>query len=319
MVDSILKPGQNRDRRDLKGFGSAISAISAFQSAVALVTVAIIAGFLPLRAQQTPASRLILAAVNDAQGRPLVDLDPDEFVISEDGQRCEIVASYDADYPVVVLIDNSAEAQKDLEAIRSAVSRFLSRLGDRFVAIGTLTDPPTLLTSFEDERPAVLARLEKLTASPTSVLMPIEAIALATSKVRENGSPFSAIVVVSAHAIDATKPQNTGLLPEIFDSGAMVHVISRISPAAAPGRAPAPRPADLLRDLADQTRGNFTTVFSPPSYSVALNNLADRLGTETMVEYFAPSGSTAPGEVQIGVRIPGAQVRGLRVSKWALQ
>ena len=289
------------------------------QSAVALVAAAIVAGSLSVRArQQAPATRLLLASVNDAQGRPILDLDPDEFVISEDGQRCEVVASYDADYPVVVLIDNSADARNDLEAIRSAVSRFLSRVGDRFVAIGTLTDPPTLLTSFEDERPAVLARLEKLAASPTSVLMPIEAVALAASKVRQNGSPFSAIVVVSAHAIDATKPQNTGLLPEIFDSGAMVHVISRTSPAAAPGRT-AGLPPDVLRDLADQTRGNFTTVFSTPSYGVALNNLADRLGTETMVEYFAPPGSTAPGEVQIGVRIPGAHVRGLRVSKWALQ
>ena len=80
----------------------------------------------------------------------------------------------------------------------------LDKEGEPIVSNG----PPTLLTSFEDERPAVLARLEKLTASQTSVLMPIEAIALATSKVRENGSPFSAIVVVSAHAIDATKPSS---------------------------------------------------------------------------------------------------------------
>ena len=62
----------------------------------------------------------------------------------------------------------------------------------------------------------------------------------------------------------------------------------------------------------------FNTVFSAPSYGVALNNLADRLGTEMMVEYFAP-GTAAPGEVQIGVRIPGAHVKGLRVSKGALQ
>ena len=285
------------------------------RSALALIMAAIVAGSLPVRArQQTPASRLVLASVSDAQGRPIVDLDPDEFVVSEGGQRCEVVASYDADYPVVVLIDNSSDT-RDLEAIRSAVSRFLSRVGERFVAIGTLTNPPALLTSFEDERPAVLARLEALAASPTPELMPVEAIALAAAAVRQNGSPFSAIVVVSAHAIDATQSQNTRLLPEIFDSGAIVHVISRTSPAGVPDRTAPRLQADLLRDLADQTRGNFTTVFSAPSYSVALNNLADRLGTETMVEYFAPTGAAGPGEVQIGVRIAGAHVRGLRVSR----
>ena len=73
--------------------------------------------------------------------------------------------------------------------------------------------------------------------------MPIEAVALAANAVRQNGSPFSAIVVVSAHSIDAAQPQNTRLLPEIFDSGAVVHVVSRAccaTPAAA-GR-PAARP-----------------------------------------------------------------------------
>ena len=290
------------------------------RSAVALAVAAIIAGPLALRGSQQPppVSRLVLASVTDAQGRPVLDVTPDEFVVSEGGDRCEIVASYDADYPIVVLIDNSSEARADLEAIRSAVSSFLSRVGERFVAIGTLTNPPTMLTSLEEERAAVVARLERLTTSPTSVLMPIEAVALAAGAVRKNGSPFSAIVVVSAHSVDATQPQNTRLLQEIFESGAVVHVISRTSPASAPGRTASP-PADLLRDLADQTRGNFTTVFSAPSYTVALNNLADRLGTETMVEYFAPPGSTASGEVQIGVRIPGAHVKGLRVSRWALQ
>jgi hypothetical protein len=276
------------------------------RSAIALVMAAVIAGGAPSGAdRQTPASRLVLASVTDGQGRPLLDLDPDDFVISENGQRCEVVAAFGADYPVIVLVDNSSEARSDLDTIRSAVVRFLSRVGERFVAVGTLTDPPAMLTSFDDERSAVLARVEQLSASQTSVLMPIEAVALAARAVKENGSPFSAIVIVSAHSVDAAQPQNTRLLPDIFDSGAVVHVVSRAS---------APRlQADLLRDLADQTRGNFTTVFSAPSYAVALNNLADRLGTEMMVEYFAPPGPA--GEVQIGVRIPGAHVRGVRVSK----
>jgi hypothetical protein len=274
------------------------------RSAIALVMAAVIAGGAPSAGQQTPASRLVLASVTDGQGRPLVDLDADDFVISENGQRCEVVAAFGADYPVIVLVDNSSEARNDLDAIRAAAVGFLSRLGERLVAVGTLTDPPAMLTSFDDERSAVLARLEQLSASQTSMLMPIEAVALAAKAVKENGSPFSAIVVVSAHSIDAAQPQNTRLLPDIFDSGAAVHIVSRSS---------ARLQADLLRDLADQTRGNFTTVFSTPSYAVALNNLADRLGTEMMVEYFAPPGPA--GEVQIGVRIPGAHVRGLRVSK----
>jgi hypothetical protein len=267
--------------------------------------------------QHQAASRVVLASVTDGRNHALADLGPDDFVISENGEVREVVAVYNADYPVVVLVDNSSDARSDLQAIRTAVTRFLSRVGQRFVALGTLANPPAMLTSLEDDRATLLARLEKLVASPTTVLMPIEAVAGAAQMIQESGSPFSAIVVVSAHRIDATQPQNTRLLPVIFESNAIVHVISRSSPATAPrGRAYAPRlEADLLRDLADQTRGYFTTVFSAPSYAVALNNLADRLSSEMMVEYLVPPGPLAPGEVQVGVKVPGAHVRGLGVSK----
>jgi von Willebrand factor type A domain len=287
-------------------------------AAALLIAAVVIAGGPTARArQQTTASRLVLATVTDAQNRVLADLGPDDFVVSENGQMREVVAVFTADYPVIVLVDNSAEARSDFDAIRSAVNRFLSRVGERFVAVGTLANPPALLTSLEDERSVVLTRLDRMTAGPSSVLMPIEAVALAVQAVRENGSPFSAVVVVSAHSIDAAQPQNIRLLPDIFESGAIVHVLSRTSPATAPrGRAYAPRlQGDLLRDLADQTRGYFTPVFSAPSYSFALSNLADRLGTEVMVEYIAPPGPQPSGEVQIGVRIPGAHLRALRVSK----
>jgi hypothetical protein len=264
--------------------------------------------------QQVTATRLVLASVTDAQGRIFADLEADDFVVSENGESREVVAAYDADYPVIVLVDNSSGAQSDLDAVRTAVSRFLTRVGQRFVALGTLADPPAMLTPLDAERAAVLSTLDQLTPSPSSVLMPLEAVAAAARAALENGSPFSGIVIVTAHSIDAAQPQSsTGMVREIFDSGAIVHVVSRTSPR---GRASAPRlEANLLRDLADQTRGNFTTVFSSASYGVALNNLADRLGTETIVEYFAPAGPPPAGDVQVGVRIPGAQVRGLRVSK----
>jgi len=257
---------------------------------------------------------LVLTSVTDARSQPLVDLGPDDFVISENGDQREVVSVYPADYPVVVLVDNSAGASGNLGPIREAVGRFLSRLGQRFVALGTLADPPALLTSIDDERSKVLDHLEKLTASSTNALLPIEAVAGASRTVRDSGSPFAAIVVVSAHRVESAQAQSTRLLPDIFDNNAIVHVVSRSTAARGPGDARR-FDADLLRELADQTRGSFTTVFSAPSYAVALGNVAERLATEMVVEFLVPPEPVAPGEVQVGVRIPGAKVRGLRVSK----
>ena len=73
------------------------------------------------------------------------------------------------------------------------------------------------------------------------------------------------------------------------------------------------RSGQMLRSLADQTRGGFTVIYSPASYQSAIDRLADRLVGELMVEYLVPSGSK-PIDVKVGVRMPGARIRGLGVA-----
>ena len=266
---------------------------------------------------KTAASRVVLTAVTDAQDRPLIDLGPDDFAIAENGSEREIVSVYVADYPIVVLLDEGATATSDVQAIRSAVVRFISRLGPRAVAISTLANPPAIVASFEDDRAAALARLEHAVINPTAMLAPIEAVSNAARLIGETGAPFSAIVVVSARPIDTSRPAAPGLSQTIFQSGAFVSVVVRRAPETAPGgRGYSGRPdQDLLRDLSDQTRGQYITVFSAASYSVALDRLADRLATEMMIQYLIPSGAPSTADVRVGVKTPGARVRGLGVSK----
>jgi hypothetical protein len=73
------------------------------------------------------------------------------------------------------------------------------------------------------------------------------------------------------------------------------------------------RAVPAIRSLAEQTHGEFTAIYSAASYQAALDRLADRLTTEMMIEYLVPPGSK-PIDVRVGVRIPGAHVRGLGVA-----
>lgn len=266
---------------------------------------------------RTAASRVVLAAVTDAQDRPLDDLGPDDFAIAEAGSDREIVAVYIADYPVVVLLDEGATSTNDAEAIRRAVMRFISRLGPRAVAIGTLARPPAIVAAFEDDRAAALARLEKARSDPTATLAPIEAVSNAARLIGDTGAPFSAIVVVSARPIDGSQPEAPELSRGIFESGAFVTAVVRRAPEATPGGAGYPGRGDqeLLRDLSEQTRGQYLTVFSASSYSVALDRLADQLATQLMIQYLIPPEAPGTADVRIGVKIPGARVRGLGVSR----
>src|SRR5436305_6036943 len=105
--------------------------------------------------QQTAESRTALVTVSDARNRSIVDLGPDDFVITERGQTREILDARMADYPIIILIDTGAGARESFPEIRKAVARFIARLGQRPIALGTLSDPPAVAATFDDERQAL--------------------------------------------------------------------------------------------------------------------------------------------------------------------
>jgi hypothetical protein len=260
------------------------------------------------RVQQALVGRTLLATVIDALGRPRVDFDRDDFVVNEDSAERDVLDVRIADYPLVVLVDDGETAAGP--AIRNAVARFVSRVGDRPVAIGTLSNV-SLVATLDDSRADVLAKIAGMIPGASTAGQALASIAHAAELLAGTGAPFSAIVVVSAAVIDATQLVQGELLPVITGSGAAVHVVSN-RPLAREGiAADAP---DILRVLADETRGQYTAIFSPASYSIALDRLADRLASEMLVDYLAPA-DAKKGDVRVGVRRPGARVLGLGVSK----
>jgi VWA domain-containing protein len=263
--------------------------------------------------QQTSSSRTVLATVADARNRTIVDVGVDDFVVREGGQPRDVLDARIADYPVVVLVDNSGDARGELEAIRSAAARFITRVGGRPIALGTISDPPTMLTTFDDDRATVTDKLKALTTNTSSSSMALQSVAAAARAIQAVGTRFSAIVVISANAVDATKAAPGELLTTVLESGAIVHVVAERSffnrgAAGLPGQY-----SDILRSLADQTHGQFTTIYSNASFQVALDHLADRLAGEMLIEYVVPSGAPPTADVKLGVRLPGAHVRGFGV------
>ena len=274
---------------------------------VLATAVLLSAGYERPHANQATAgnARTVLAAVVTSQGRPVVDVDVDDFVVTEGGAAREVLDVHVADYPLAIILDDREPSRAALGPIRRAARRFVERVGERPVALVGLSGgtQPTL----DVPREQVMEDIEKLAAAPSTVASPLEVIASAATLLRSSGAPFSAIVVVAAGAVDASAPVRGELLPLILESGAAVHVVQSLPAASDPAGA-----GDLLRVVADQTRGQFTPIFSSASYDVAIDRLADRLAIEMMVQYIVPPGPRA-GDVQVGVRKPGARVVGLGV------
>lgn len=260
--------------------------------------------------QQQGAARVMLAAVFDRADKATVDVGPDDFVIEEGNDEREVLSVQVADYPVTLVIDNGESQGDTLRTIRAAAIRFIERIGQRPVAVTTLADPPLFVATFDDERPAVLKAVNEMTSVTRAPLRPLAVLTQAAARITALASPFSVVVVISAGAVDPLEQPESDRLAPIVESGAAVHVIALRPPGfLADTGAP-----DLLRTLADQTRGQFTPIYSPVSYGIALDRLADQLSSEIMIDYLVPPGSSGEN-ARVGIRIPGARVRGLRVSK----
>jgi hypothetical protein len=260
---------------------------------------------------QTGASRVALVTVADPRGRPLLDVSADDFVIQEAGTAREILSVRPADYPIVLMIDSGIDAGPDLPMIRKAATHFIERIGQRPLAIGTFGGEPKLLTALDDDRETVMAALAALDpdANARSALM--QGASLAAETIRRTGALFSAIIVLSSSSLDASQGPPDPMIASIIDSNAILHVIAdRAAQATAGGGY---RPTATVRALAQQSRGEFTTIYSAASFQAALDRLAERLTSELMIEYLVPVGSK-PADVKLGVRIVGARVRGLGVA-----
>ena len=270
------------------------------------VAIACCVAAVDLAAQQLGASRTVLATVVDNRGRAIVDIEPDDFIIRENGQNRDVLSVRVADYPVVLVLDNGRGTSKDFDVIRQAALRFVARIGRRPVAVA-LAEPPRLIATLDDDRQAVLQRIEKAGTNRSNEGL-FDAILTAARAVQDNGSPFSAIVVVTANPLSTVPAE---LMTPILASGALVHAVVGREGSGANAFSAA---SESLRSVVDQTHGSLMTIFASASYPIALDRLADQLAPELLVEYVVPVGSSPTDDVKLGVRIPGGRVvgRGVR-------
>lgn len=274
----------------------------------------LLAGAAASAVQETAASRFALAIVADSRNRPILDVTADDFAVQEGPDTREILSVRPADYPVALVIDggsSGAEATADFSDIRTAAGHLIERLGvDRAVALSA-SDPPRIIAALTDDRRTVMDRLSALEPSASVSSQVLGAIALTARTLHGTGTLFASVVVIAQSSNASDRSELETVLGPIVDSGAVVHVVERAGGAGRSGGRGGEDSA--LRQIATQTRGEYARIYSAASYQAALDHLADRLVSELLIEYLVPVGSK-PVDVKIGVKLPGAHVRGLGVA-----
>ncbi|HET9831848.1 MAG TPA: hypothetical protein VFP91_09070 [Vicinamibacterales bacterium] len=267
-------------------------------------------------AQVTGTARTTLAIVEDIRShRTLVDLGADDFIVQEGNEPREILSVRPADYPVVVMIDTGV-SEADLPLVQKAARRFVERLGSgRPVALGTYGTyggPARMIAGFDADRVESLQKLDALSEATSSGSIQ-QAAGRAAEALASTGAMFSSIVVLSGdHHDEPASSEHTerfDATPSVIASGAMLYVVAMRPPANQPRQS---NEVELLRTVAEQTRGQFISIYNAASFDAALDQISRRMASELMIEYLVPNHSKA-ADVQLGVRVPGARVRGLGV------
>ncbi len=290
--------------------GAAIPAVFVFVAGLAVAVPLATQTTPPAGDSQTGASRFALVTVLDPRGKPVVDVGADDFVVQEGGAAREVLSVRPADYPVVVMLDTGIDARADFGMMRKAAEQFIDRVGPRPLAIGTLGGTPAVIAGFDDERSVATTRLAELVPASNTPSALLQGTALAAQTIRSSGALFAALVVLSAAPLVGSQTAPDDMIAAIVDSGAILHIVANRSAQSTSGSF---RPAAALRALAEQSRGEYTAIYSAASYQSALDRLAERLTTEMLDEYLVPVGSK-PNDVKLGIRLVGARVRGLGVA-----
>ena len=102
-------------------------------------------------AQAGARERTIFVTAVDSRGEPVNGLDLDDFIITEDGRRREVLRVSRAIEPmdIALLADNSQEAADLVGPLRDALRDFVgSMAGDNRIALIALADRPTILVDY---------------------------------------------------------------------------------------------------------------------------------------------------------------------------
>jgi hypothetical protein len=282
-----------------------------------------------LAASGQGASRYVLASVADDAGQPVVGLSHEDFVIQEGDERCETLAASPARYPIAILVDTSEAARAEFTPLRSAIRQFIDRLSGHDVALYTFGDRALKVVDFTADLGKLQRAADQLFAQPEGESHVLDAIIEAGKAIAKREPAVAMIVVVSAGSNDQSSRTPREVLEPTLASRAMLQVVEMRSPQAS-GRLNNPRLQrnftsdkkaeaagtleELLRALAERTRGHYEQIYSSSGYHARLGALRGQIASELVIEYLGRPQSP-PAALKIGAHLPGATVTAIALDR----
>jgi len=249
-----------------------------------------------------------VSVVDRATGAPLTELAPRDIVIREDRAPREIlrVTRATGPMPIAVLVDNSAGAEPAIPDIRTALTGFVTALGEVGpVSIIAMAERPTQVTDYTTTRATLMAGIQRLFARPGSGVTLLDAVLETSRGIQKREGERAAIVILSGGGVEQSAVHYTRALELLTASGATLHAVL-LSPPGRAGVDDARRQRDTLLDRGVNGTGGFRRdVLASMAFAPALADLARTLTHQFRVVYARPQTLIPPDSFEVAAAAPG--------------
>lgn len=265
--------------------------------------------------------RGLYVTVLDADGHPVTNLSPSDFVVREDGQQREVlsVAPSDAPMQIALLVDNSTAARDDIQNIRQGLEAFVNALSapagsgrrNQFALI-TLGDRPTLEADYTIERSMLEKGIGRVFARSDSANYLLEGLIEAAHGIEKREAERPIIVAVTTEGPEFSSRQYDLVLDPLRRSGAAFYAIVLGRPSGEVTTSARNRGIVLDQGPRD-TGGRRENLLSSMALDQTLRGLAGELTHALLVTYARPERLIPPEHITVEVKRAGLTARGTPV------
>jgi len=244
----------------------------------------------------------------DRRGRPVADLNPADFRVTEDGRQQELLrCEFVEDLPIhaAVLVDTSSSMLEELEQSVAAASRFFDQLltpRDR-AALMSFADHPQLRVPFTHDPSVLAGGLARLEADGETALYDSVVYALWYF----SGIRGKRVLVVLSDGEDTKSRYRFEEVVEFARrSGVAIYPIGLgLSSTAQVARS-------ALNRLAAETGGNAFFVERTSGFDSVYRTIERELRAQYLLAYQSDGSSTTYRKVEIEVKRPGVHASAVR-------
>jgi len=288
--------------------------------AVSLTAVAIFPASGPAHFDtgQTQAStQLVYATAVNADKEAIVDLDPADFVVKEDGKECRVIAAErsDSTMQVAILVDDNG----------TGIFRFgLNGLGELLqgraeIALSVVTNQVQKLFDYTPDSKTWFAGFSRTGVRPATPEggQLLEGIFATARELKGREARRPIILALTVGGEEQSPLAARPVLDALHGSRASLHVVFVDIPAVRPTR-PAGKPSDLLegnfhlsRVLGDgpkESGGQRREVLAMKALTSEIQLIARDLLSQYSITYDRPASKSPPQKLQVSVRRPGITV-----------